>query len=197
MTNLYVLCGLVSQSCLTLVTAWTVACQAPLSMGLSRKEYWSGLSCPPPWGHPEPGIEPRSPKEAGRIFTIWANRDGPTETIQCIQSEEIKVKWSGAWGRCPNISSQLFAIFKLSQFSDPEVAGESRGWVPIRKCLELLLQVDMVMILLVLCQKDMMLYVGKLILWERENPDIVMILEHGVWVNINTEGPQVPLQLLC
>ena len=39
--------GLVAQSCLTLVTPWTVACQAPLSTGLSR-QYWSGLSFPPP-----------------------------------------------------------------------------------------------------------------------------------------------------
>ena len=36
------------QSCLTLCTLWTVACWAPLSMGFSRQEYWSGLPCPPP-----------------------------------------------------------------------------------------------------------------------------------------------------
>ena len=30
------------------VTLWTIACQAPLSMGFSRQEYWSGLPCPPP-----------------------------------------------------------------------------------------------------------------------------------------------------
>ena len=35
--------GLVTKSCPTLVTPWTVACQAPLSMGFSRQEYWSGL----------------------------------------------------------------------------------------------------------------------------------------------------------
>ena len=29
-------------------TLWTIACQAPLSLGLSRQEYWSGLPCPPP-----------------------------------------------------------------------------------------------------------------------------------------------------
>ena len=58
--------------------------------------------------------------------------------------------------------------------------GESRGWVPIRKCPELLLEVDMVVILLVLSQKDMMIYMGKLILKERENLGVVMILELGV-----------------
>ena len=42
-------------------TAWTVARQAPLSMGFSRQEYWSGLPCPPPGGLPSPDIEPRPP----------------------------------------------------------------------------------------------------------------------------------------
>ena len=35
------------QSCLTLCNLWTVTHQAPLSMGFSRQEYWSGLPCPP------------------------------------------------------------------------------------------------------------------------------------------------------
>ena len=39
---------------------WTVTCQAPLSMGSSRQEYWSGLPFPSPGDHPDPGIEPRS-----------------------------------------------------------------------------------------------------------------------------------------
>ena len=42
-------------------TLWTVACQAPLSMGFSRQEYWSGLPCPPPGDLPDPGIELISP----------------------------------------------------------------------------------------------------------------------------------------
>ena len=39
-------------------TQWTVACQAPLSMGFFRQEYWSGLPCPPPGNLPDPGMEP-------------------------------------------------------------------------------------------------------------------------------------------
>ena len=39
-------------------TLWTVARQAPLSMGFSRQEYWSGLPCPPPGDLPYPGIKP-------------------------------------------------------------------------------------------------------------------------------------------
>ena len=40
-----------------LVILWTIAHQAPLSMGFSRQEYWSGLSCPPPGDIPNPGIK--------------------------------------------------------------------------------------------------------------------------------------------
>ena len=42
-------------------TPWTVAHQAPLSMGFSRQEYWSGLPFPSIWDLPSPRIEPRSP----------------------------------------------------------------------------------------------------------------------------------------
>ena len=44
-----------------LATPGTVALQAPLSMGFSSHEYWSGLPCPPPGDLPDPGIEPESP----------------------------------------------------------------------------------------------------------------------------------------
>ena len=43
------------------VSLWTIACQAPLSMGFSRQEYWSGLPFPSPGDLPTPWIEPRSP----------------------------------------------------------------------------------------------------------------------------------------
>ena len=53
--------GLVAKSCLTLTSSWTVACQAPLCMGFSRQEYWSGLPFPSPGDLPDPGIEAESP----------------------------------------------------------------------------------------------------------------------------------------
>ena len=49
---------LAAQWCLT---PWTIAHQAPLSMGFSRQEYWSGLPIPSPGNLPDPGIEPGSP----------------------------------------------------------------------------------------------------------------------------------------
>jgi len=70
-----VICGLVAKSCPTLVTPWTVAHQAPLSMGFPRREYWSGLPFPSPGDLPNPGTEPSSPAlqadscAAGIFFT--------------------------------------------------------------------------------------------------------------------------------
>ena len=74
-----VVCVLVAQSCQTTdvnvlfscsvvsnsATPWTVAHQAPLSMGFSRQEYWSGLPCLSPGYLPNTGIEPRSPALQG------------------------------------------------------------------------------------------------------------------------------------
>ena len=53
--------GLVTKSCLTLATPWTIDCQAPLSIGFSRQEYWNGLPFPSPGDLPDSGIEPSSP----------------------------------------------------------------------------------------------------------------------------------------
>ena len=53
--------GFVAKLCPTLVTPWTVSCQAPLSMGFYIQEYWSGLPFPSPGDLPDPGIEPGSP----------------------------------------------------------------------------------------------------------------------------------------
>ena len=62
-----------SLSCVQLfVTLWTVAHQAPLSMGFPRQEYWSGLPFSPPRDLLEPGIKPMSPVSpalAGGLFT--------------------------------------------------------------------------------------------------------------------------------
>ena len=71
------------------VTLWTVGYQAPLSMGFSRQEYWSGLPCPPPGDLPDPGIKPaslRSPALAGRFFTTSATWE--THIKQYIKANE-------------------------------------------------------------------------------------------------------------
>ena len=60
-----------TKSCSTLATPWTVARQAPLSIGFSRQEYWNGLPFPSPGELTDPEIELRSP-------TLQAD-DLPTE----------------------------------------------------------------------------------------------------------------------
>ena len=72
---LHVCCAKSLPSCLTLATLWTVALQAPLSMGFSRQEYWSGSPCPPPEVLPDPETEPMSLVSlalAGGFFTTNA-----------------------------------------------------------------------------------------------------------------------------
>ena len=67
--------GLVSKSCPTLATPWTVACQAPLSMGFPREEYWNGLPFPFPRDLPDPGVEPKSlALQAGSFTTASSGK---------------------------------------------------------------------------------------------------------------------------
>ena len=65
-------------------TPWTVDCQAPLSMGISRREYWNGLSFPTPGYLPNSGIEPVSPASpalADRFLTTTSTTSGLREKI--------------------------------------------------------------------------------------------------------------------
>ena len=69
------MCACVLSRVRLFVTPWTVDHQAPLSMGFSRQEYWTGLPCPPPGDLPNPEMEPMSLISlalAGRFFTTSA-----------------------------------------------------------------------------------------------------------------------------
>ena len=78
-------CYLVTKLCPTLfVTPWTVARQAPLSVGFPRQEYCNGLPYPPPGELPNPGIEPvslTSPVLAGVIFTTSTIWEAPSKPV--------------------------------------------------------------------------------------------------------------------
>ena len=72
-------------------TPWTAARQAPLSMGFSRQEYWSGLPFSPPWDLPNLGIEPASPLSpalAGRSLDLE-----PTTVLYLSYSLEIETPY--------------------------------------------------------------------------------------------------------
>ena len=64
-------CCSVAKSCLTLLTSWTVAHQAPLSIGFLRQEYGSRLAFPSLGDLLDPGIEPMSPILTGGFFTTF------------------------------------------------------------------------------------------------------------------------------
>ena len=66
------------------VTPWTVAYQAPPSVGFSCQEYWSGLPFPSPGDLPNPGIEPRSPALEADALT--------SEPPPCLKKCDTKKK---------------------------------------------------------------------------------------------------------
>ena len=79
-------------------TLWTVARQAPLSVGFSRQQYWSGLPCPAPRDLLDPGVKPGSPMSptlAGGLFTTSTTWEALTENRYLIQIRRRKRVWKG------------------------------------------------------------------------------------------------------
>ena len=95
-------------SCLRLfVTPWSVARQAPLSVGFSRQEYWNESLCPPPGNLPNPGIEPTtlvSSAPADRFFTTKATWEAQLKSVKRPQDQVVH-------------SSLLLLLLLLSRFS--------------------------------------------------------------------------------
>ena len=91
------------------VTPWTVAYQAPPSMGFSRQEYWSRLPFPSPGDLPDPGIEPWSPafqadtltsEPRGKNHSVMS--DSATPWIVAYQSpQSMEFSRQGYWSRLP------------------------------------------------------------------------------------------------
>ena len=86
-------------------TPWTVAYQAPPSMGFSRQEYWSGLPFPSPGDLPDPGIEPWSPAFQADTLTS----EPPGETLVEYKSQR---NFQGCRGLAPQY--QWWPLVKAS-----------------------------------------------------------------------------------
>ena len=82
----------VAQSCPTLCDLWTIAHQAPLSMGFSRQEYWCGLPFPSPGDLPDPGIEPRSPTMQADALTSAPPGKPLNKRIQSLRKSPIETQ---------------------------------------------------------------------------------------------------------
>ena len=94
-------------SCVWLfVTLWTVACQAPLSMGFSRQEYWSGLPFPSPGNLPGSGIKPRSPTlQADALTSEPPRKSDWLQRRTLTQHGAIRLLWKyRIWSVCPNLT---------------------------------------------------------------------------------------------
>ena len=123
------------QLCSTLFDLGTVARQAPLSMGFSRQENWSGLPCPPPRDLPNPGIKSASltsPALAGGFFTTSTTWEAPKVPDQgshlCPLHWENEVLTTGPPGKSPkplflrnihwNIDDEMFEYLEDVSIED-------------------------------------------------------------------------------
>ena len=118
------------------VTLWTAACQTPLSVGFSRQERWSGLSCPPPGDLPDPGIELlsfTSPALAGGFFTTSATWEAPSG----VEGTTDYTHWS----------STFFINFPKLKFHRTFCIPIFQNWVIILCMQSLILEVIIVLLL--------------------------------------------------
>ena len=124
-----------TQLCSTLVTPWTVVCQAPLSMGFPRQEYWIGLPFPPPGDLPDPEIEPTSPVLADSL--PW---EAPSTLISSVQFSSVAQssdslrphKLQHARPPCPSPNPRVYPNSCLSsQLYHPVI---SSSVVPFSSC---------------------------------------------------------------
>ena len=110
------------------VTLWTIAHQAPMSMGFSKQEYWTGLPCPPPGHLPDPGIEPTSftPLALAGRFLSLVPPGKPNQSYVCVLSS-----FSCVWTLCDPMDCSLpgFSVHGILQarILDWVVMPSSRG----------------------------------------------------------------------
>ena len=91
-------------------TTWTAAHQAPLSMGFSRQEYWSGLPFLPPGDLPGPGIEPKSPALADGLFATELTQRPSDDLFDIklyILQFTVLLPFSPSPSECPETTSQI------------------------------------------------------------------------------------------
>ena len=106
-------------------TPWTVAYQAPLSMGFSRQECWSGLPFPSPGDFPDPGIEPRSP--ALQADALPSEPPGKPVISSCWN-------WQGSM-RLPGTE-----VFLSSISARQDSSFDDLPWIPMGRSKQMLIK---------------------------------------------------------
>ena len=115
-------------------TPWTVAHQAPLSMGFSRQKYWRGLPWPPPEDLPDPGIEPEFPclLHYRWILYHWATREAHTS----IKNKTIILKRSPTTDHHNKFNNKVNKVWNIVRITKmwhrdrmwANTAGKQQQW---------------------------------------------------------------------
>ena len=116
------LCCAWSLSCVWLyVTSWTVACQAPLSMGILQVRILDRLPCPPPGDLPNPGIKLRSP--ALQVDSLSADLSGKPHILSgCLQSLS------------PNYAHYFLSVITRIHYPAAEMISKSIDYTMLLRC---------------------------------------------------------------
>ena len=118
--------GLVTKSCSTLVTPWTVALQAPLSMGFPRQEYWSGLPFHSPGDLADPRIKPLSPDLQADSLPTEPPRN-PCTFILIDSKIKVYAKAQSSKAVVPNLFGTRDQFHGRHFFTDWD-GGMASGW---------------------------------------------------------------------
>ena len=113
-----------------LVTPWTAACQAPLSMEFSCQEYWDGLPFPSPGDLPDPRDWTRVSCTAGRFFTTWAKREAHMPTIVSYKTQKFNCRVKSYKMNQITFIIIYLSMFYLSKFQRSLKASSSSSVVP-------------------------------------------------------------------
>ena len=100
------------------VTPWTVARRAPLSMGFSRQEHWSGLPFPPPGHLPDPGIQPWGSCFGRRVLYHWRHLGG-WKWSRSVLSPLFMTPWTVALQAPPSMGFSRQKYWRGSPFPSP------------------------------------------------------------------------------
>ena len=112
------------------MTPWTVAFQAPLPMGFSRQEYWSGLPFPSPGDLPAPGIEPRSPTL--QVDSLLNELCGKKTNV--MASDSI-TPWQISGETMGGVTNFIFLGFKIT--ADGDCSHEIKTFAPWKKSYDI------------------------------------------------------------
>ena len=125
---------LVTQLCLTLCNPWTVALQAPLSMGFSRQEYWSGLPCLPPGDLPNPGTEPGTPTLQADSLPSEPLGETPYSCRICAIKNQVRILYRGGiLPQSPSLSWKIKEFAKRALVLEKEVFTKYAFLVSLEK----------------------------------------------------------------